>query len=367
MREIIAFIAALMIAPLLFGAQESLPLSMESVRVMALGGAMTCLTDEEHTPLYNPASLEYLWDSYLAILGLGVRLNSDVVKTCEKLASETSLRASRLERLEPGVVTTLSLYRPTFALTGPVQICYARRRLGLSLIRPWISLAPSYAYSFEERRSEVRVSGIADSALVISYGRRIYRDLSIGLALRYVTRVEASDEVLNLIDRKGIVHIRSGICWDFGLVYDLKRYSLRIGLLSRDAAGSLREKVLKLEDLDLRPGVEYGVKRRTRIGLLYQPDFKIPYGRLAYYPYRTTIALDLGDGDSPAERIHLGLEVMPFRWLALRWGLNDGLRLGVGIRSAVLKIDYAFIPSFRDKLSNRRIEDVHAFSAIFSY
>lgn len=367
MRRIIGLIAALMIAPPLFGAQERLPFSMESVRIMALGGAMTCLTDEEHTPLYNPASLEYLQDSYLAIFGLGVRLNSDAVKTCEKLASETNLRTSKLERLEPGVVTTLSLYSPTFALTGPVQICYARRRFGFSLIRPWISLDPSYAYSFEERRSKVRVSGIADSALVISYGRRIYRDLSIGLSLKYMTRFEANDEVLNLADRKGIAHIRSGICWDFGLVCDLKRYSLKIGLLSRNVLGSLKGRVLKLDDLDLRPGVKYRVKRRTRIGLLYQPDFKIPYGRLAYYPYRTLITLDLGDGDSLAERIHLGMEVMPFRWLALRCGLNDGLRLGVGIRSAVLKIDYAFISSFRDKLSNEEIGGVHAFSVIFSY
>jgi hypothetical protein len=352
-----------------FGARSDMPFAVESVRVLSLGGAFVGLTDEENTALYNPATLEYVRDSKLAIFGFKANLNDDTIGSVSKLAN-AYIDANNLRKIPRQTVQELKSYKSLIHLNGPVQISYVRDRFGFSLLNPAMNVKLSYEY---RDGTIIKIKGQQDAMAVLAYGRKVYKNLSIGLAMKYLVRGEVGrlgggDDVLQLYDGKGNVYIRRGIGWNFGMVYDLKRWSLKVGLSIRDLFGTeLSEQVLRLEKGKLKSGGTFEIKRATRIGLCYQPDFKIPFGRLVYYPYETLVILDFGEGDSFWEKVHLGTEVKIFRWLALRMGINSGLRLGLGLRTTVCKLDYMFSPSYKDKFLRERVRNAHAFSLVFSY
>ncbi|MCD6507361.1 hypothetical protein J7M22_12170 [Candidatus Poribacteria bacterium] len=352
-----------------FGAgRGDMPFAVESVRILSLGGAYTALTDEENTVLYNPACLEYVQESKLAIFGLRANLNEDTVESTSKLIN-SYIDANKLRKIHPSTIDELRTYHPLVSLSGPIQISYVRDHFGFSLLNPVSNAKLSYDY---KDGAVVKIKCYQDAIATLAYGGRVYRDLSVGLAMKYLVRCEVGrlggDDILQLYDMKGNLYIRRGLGWNFGMTYEIKRWSLRVGLSIRDLFGTdLSEQILKLETTKFRRGGKTEIKRATRIGLCYQPDFKIPFSKLAYYPYSTLIAFDFGDGKSFGEKFHLGVEIKPFRWLALRMGVNDGIRLGLGLRTAVCKLDYMFSTGYRDRFLGERVGNVHAFSLIFSY
>lgn len=352
-----------------FGAKKTdMPFAVESVRILSLGGAYAALTDEENTVLYNPASLQYLQESKLAIFGLRTNLNEDTVESTSKLIS-SYIDVSKLRKIPRSTIDQLKTYHPLISLSGPIQISYVKNRFGFSLLNPVSNAKLSYDYG---NGAIVKLRGYQDAMVSLAYGRKVYKNLSVGLAMKYIVRCEVGklggDDILQLYDMKGNLYIRRGLGWNFGMTYEIERWSLRVGLSIRDLFGTdLSEQILKLETTRLREGGKMEIKRATRIGLCYQPDFKIPFGRLAYYPYSTLVAFDFGDGDSFWEKVHLGLEIKPFRWMALRVGINDGVRLGLGLRTAVCKLDYMFSPGYKDRFLDEKVNNVHAFSLIFSY
>lgn len=352
-----------------FGAKSGdVPFAVESVRILSLGGAYTALTDEENTVLYNPACLEYVQESKLAIFGLRANLNKDTVESTSKLI-DSYMDVNKLRKIPRSTIDELRTYHPLISLNGPIQISYVRNHLGFSLLNPVSNAKLSYDY---RDGAVIKLRGYQDAMVSLAYGGKVYKNLSIGLAMKYLVRCEVGklggDDILRLYDMKGNLYIRRGLGWNFGMTYEIEKWSLRVGLSIRDLFGTdLSEQILELENTKFREGGKTEIKRAIRIGLCYQPDFKIPFGRLAYYPYETLVVFDFGDGKSFGEKFHLGMEIRLFRWMALRMGINDGIRLGLGLRTTVCKLDYMFSPGYKDRFLDERVSNVHAFSLIFSY
>ncbi|HID57190.1 TPA: hypothetical protein EYP37_11720, partial [Candidatus Poribacteria bacterium] len=269
MRKSVGVISLMiLLSSVAFGAKPEMPFAVESVRVLSLGGAYTALTDEENTTLYNPACLQYVQESKLAIFGLKTNLNGDTLESTTKLIN-SYIEVNKLRKIPRSTIEDLRTYHPLISLNGPIQISYVRNHLGFSLLNPTSNVKISYDYG---NGAIIKLKGYQDAMVSLAYGRKVYKNLSVGLAMKYLVRCEVGrlggDDILQLYDMKGNLYIRRGLGWNFGMTYEIERLSLRVGLSIRDLFGTdLSEQILKLETKKLKEGGRVEIKRATRIGL----------------------------------------------------------------------------------------------------
>lgn len=362
-----------------YAARDDRPIMVQGVRTQNLGSAFTAVGDNEDLLFFNPAGLQQIEDSRLTMFSLKAGFNTDTINEIKEFAKAYD-KADSSKDLSEKSIDELKEYESLLNLALPVQITYIRPNFGFSLLNSSMNAQAHFDYDDDE--SIVRIKNTNDLVAMVSYGRQIYKDLSAGLTVKYLTRTEIGkgDEGIELADlsnQEAKIFVRRGLAYDLGFMYELDRWQLKFGLAIRDLLGTnLTEQEIDLNTGDITDkDTEYNIKRQTTFGISYQPDFKIPWERLAYYPEDVIFALDIGDGDS-FSKVRFGSEIKLFKWLALRFGFNKGIRLGLGIQTGMFQLDYMFSPEMTDPYlaylnkENKDYEGTknnHTFSVLLRY
>jgi len=341
------------------------PFIIQSVRTESMGSAFTAVADSEDVLFFNPAGLQNIQDSRLTMFGIRADFNIDMINGIRDFVDAYD---GDSQDIDAESISELQGYSPLIGLAGPIQITYIRPHLGFMFLNPSIKAKADFSYLSGENQSSVKLTNTADVIAMLAYGRRVYQNLSAGLTLKYLARTEIRDtELSDLADNQAFILVRRGISYDLGLMYEIKRLPFKFGLDIRDILNtSLSEQSINIDNGDVEDGDDYEIKRQITLGISYQPDFKIPWDKLAYYPEKTIFALDIGGGDN-FSTVHFGTEMQMFRWLALRFGINKGVRLGLGLHTGTVKFDYMFSPKMTDTYSNKETENNHAFSIFLRY
>lgn len=354
-----------------YAVQTDSPVIIQSIRTQSLGGAFTAVADSEELFFFNPSGLQSIEDSRLTMFGIRANFNADTISEIKEFAKAYD-KANSSKELSRKSISSLGEYEPLISLGAPIQITYIRPHFGFMLLNPNMNAQTNFSFSGAKNESSVKIKNMNDLVAMVAYGRRIYRDLSAGLTLKYLVRTEIGrgegTELADLVNGETYLFLRRGLGYDFGLMYELDRWSLKFGLNIRDLFGTnLTEDWIDLNSGDIIDrDIEYKIKRQTTFGISYQPDFKIPFRRLVYYPEDMIFALDIGGGDS-FSKVRFGSEIKFFRWLALRFGFGKGIRLGLGIQTGTVQLDYMFSPKMTDAYLDKETENNHAFSLLLRY
>jgi len=309
-------------------------------RSLALGEAMTGVIENEDLLFYNPAALAMWEDSQLTLIGLRVNLNADTLDTIDEFAgaygdAEKPPGGKNYDRIDDFSQTrleTLGDLQPLARFAGPIQITYLRQGFGLSLINPEIL----GRIDVDAADSKIHFRGRGDVLGMVSYARKVYQNLSVGLTVKYLVRSEIGQDgrgpkLTDVLDEDANIFLKRGFGYDVGIAYEMERFPVTIGFALLDFTGTTL--TVQERELDgfgkVGPDQKSKVDGRFALGVAYRPDFKIPIKRLAYMPADVLLALAFTSGDSFGEQFHLGIEVKPYRWAAFRFGIHDGVHLGI--------------------------------------
>ncbi len=335
------------------------PFISQNTRLQSLGGVYSSLPDNIELLALNPAALEFVEDSKLTLFSFMLDFNGDAFSTVSDFMDAYG-NVETTQDFSPAQIKQLQQHDPHLRLSGPFEISYVKKYWGISLVNVNARLRPRFLYS--AGRSAVRLDGRGDTAFTFAYGRRVYKRLSAGLSLRYQVRAELIDTDVSETTEDDLLFLRRGLGYDLGLLYPLQRWPIYVGLTYHDMFNTnLSEKKIRLDGEDSTDGKTKKVSQQLRLGATYRPDFKIPYGWLAYYPVHTLLSLEFGGGDSFWDRLHIGTEVQLFRWLALRMGINGGIRLGLGLGIQSFSFDYMFASRLED------YDGVHSATILWRY
>ena len=359
MNQISLSIVILLVLVLGIPATAEEPLISHSTRLLSMGGIYASLPGNTEMLGLNPASLESVEDSKLTLISFALDINGDAVSTASDFLDAYG-NVDTTRELSHQDIDALVDYDPHLRMKGPFQISYVRSHWGFTLMNTNASLVPDFSYGNDE--SKVSLMALGETTAVLAYGQRVYRNLSAGLSLRYQLRTELLETDVAETTDDDILYLRRGLGYDLGFLYAPQRWPLHIGLAYHDVFNtSLAEEEFLLDSGDSSEGTEGKISQQLRLGITYEPNFRIPSGKLAYYPLHTLLSLEFGAGDSFGERLHIGAEVQLFRWFAVRFGINSGVRLGVGLHTQTFFLDYMFASSLEDR------EGVHSTSIMWRY
>lgn len=317
----------------------------QSTRLQNLGGVYSSLPDNIELLSLNPAVLSFVEDSKLTLFNLRLELNGDAFSTVKDFI-DAYQDAKTTKDLSPKAIQRLERHDPLFGVFGPFQISYVKKHWGLSLSNLKAQFSPRFSYDADA--STVRLDGHGDTVLAFAYGLRVKRGLSAGISLKYQVRAQLLDTDVAEITETDLLFLRYGLGFDLGLFYPVQHFlshPLYLGVTYHDVFdGTLNEREFHLDRKGSTKGEAKEIARQFRLGVTYQPDFKIPYQGWVYFPLRTLLSIEVGSGDSFGERLHLGAEVQLRHWLALRLGVNRGIRLGFGLNTQTFFLDYMYSP-----------------------
>jgi hypothetical protein len=353
------------------------PLLIPSLRAVSLGEAMVAVAADEDSVFYNPAGLQMVEESRLTLIGLRVNLNNDGAKTIRDFVDAYrdakpppgGKGVERIDRFSQKSLKKLRKQDPLLRLSGPIQLAYVRRGVAVTLFNSDIVGRPDV-----EGTSNIHFRGRGDAFGALSLAKTVYRNLSAGITFKYLVRSEigkggTGPKLSAVLLREENMVLKRGWGIDIGLLYRIQRPGLAVGLTWLDFSGTS----LAIQDYELNRFGRVGesgnstIPSRFALGVSYQPDFKFPVKALAYMPEQLTVAFAFTSGDSFNERLHLGVEMKPYRWLALRAGVHQGIRLGIGLRGKTMALDYMFAPSLTDPYLDEKTENTHAFSWRWGY
>jgi len=264
-------------------------------RSLAMGGAYVALADEASAPYWNPAGLAQIEEHQF-----------------------------------------LSMYAPFFEGTSYNFISYVHplRKLGS------LGISDVFLYSggFEEVSAGGEVTGASSSvwknAVIISYGNRIHRRISLGASLK-------------LINEQVMKYSGSGQGIDLGILCKAAD-RLSIGLAVQNV---LQPKVTLRYDPDV-------YKTNLKAGIALNTLSK-----------RLTLTADINKLVDEKAYFSAGVEISPWdmatssslKKVDLRLGINhlQRITLGMGLRIKFLSLDYAF--------NSHRIGDLHRFGLTFRW
>ncbi|HIE26699.1 TPA: hypothetical protein EYP66_05395 [Candidatus Poribacteria bacterium] len=371
-KNLAVFALSTMILVFLFGtfivaAEDAV--FIEGVRSIGMGGAFVAVADDENLLFFNPAGLVNIDDSRLSIYGLRLGINTDTVETVENLVSSRS-KAGSWRKLSEKSVNKLSEFEPLGNISGPFEIVYIRPHFAFA----FLDMAKNKAkYSYIEGKSDVLISSRVDFIGAISCGvgpyhlheRYLPGGLSIGGTTKYISRSWiAENHIWDLTGFKPTAKIGRGLGFDLGILYEI-RDNLNLGLSIRDFSGTKlmwREKLVN-RSLKVEKSIsKTNISKDFTLGMCYKPDWEIPY-----WLSDAIFALDIGAFRLFFKELHFGSEVKLFHHLFLRAGFGDGFRFGVGIRTQILFIDYAYVPKLKDEYLDYTAVNNHFLSIILRY
>lgn len=167
--------------------------------------------------------------------------------------------------------------------------------------------------------------GDKELGVIASYASSITDQIHLGVNLKFISQ--------QIWDDKG-----SGMGLDLGALYE-PVYNLTFGLMLQDL---IEPKIKLLED-----GETNSIPRKIKLGVSY---------RLMDNRVLIATGMDQTIGRSRSAKLHLGVEVVPMKDLALRAGYTTDtgeISAGVGVRVSVIQLDYGF--GFLDLGSTHRI------------
>ncbi|MFH1258579.1 MAG: hypothetical protein ABII74_01980 [Elusimicrobiota bacterium] len=165
-----------------------------------------------------------------------------------------------------------------------------------------------------------------ENTYLLSYGQSVYKDLDLGLAVKYHSqKLETASA--------------SGVSFDLGAIFRPLDWKTSFGLAFQNIGGRLAWKV---EDPILKETSKYN-----------EPlALKINFGG-AYQAKRFTIAADISYIEKRDLRYYLGAEYLLEKTVALRAGLaNFKPAFGLGFNFHNMNLDYAFVYDL-SKLANQ--------------
>ncbi len=156
----------------------------------------------------------------------------------------------------------------------------------------------------------------------MSYARKIRSSLDLGMTLKYLFE-------------KIYVENASGFAVDMGVLYRTGFHDIRLAatLQNLGRMGTFRQE-------------------RTRLPMLVRIGACYPVAASSQY-FSALLASDVVKADGENLRFHLGTELVLWRQLALRTGVQLGydahmLNFGIGFQRSSLRLEYAIVPFTRD-------------------
>ena len=339
------------------------PIMMESVRSMSMGSAAVAVADDENLLFFNPAGLTNIKDSKLTTFSLVVKFNPDAIRVADKLISSYS-KVKDFRRLSKNSVDKLRSLSPLLSL-APARLVYVRPHLAVAFLNTETNMKGSYSYYEEE--SIIKISGHGDAVMMLAMGSRVFRKLSLGGTLKYAFRFDMKENDANaLLDYEPTVPMGRGLGLDMGLLWTEENW--RLGLSIRDVIGTKitgKSGIVEGEWDRLERQYTAKINNDFTLGFFYRSDWKLPF--YPYIPRDLIFAADIGGLWPVARNLHLGAEARILRWLAVRIGMNAGLRIGVGLRSNIWVADFMYATKLRDEYLDRVTSDNFCLSVAVKY
>lgn len=339
------------------------PVLMESVRSMSMGGASVSVADDENLLFFNPAGLVNIEDSKITILNLGAKFNPDTFRCVNELTYSYN-KVKDFRALPTKSVDKLINFRPLLS-ASPLALIYIRPNFALSLVNTEVNVEGYFARSGEE--SIVEISSYGDAAIMLSMGYRVFRDLSIGGTIKYLSRFNMEDNHADdLVDHKPTILIGRGLGLDTGILWKAEDWSA--GFSVRDTFGTKfawKYGMTRGEWGQLEKEFKTKIDEDVTLGFSYKPDWKLSV--YPYIPEDLVFAIDIGAFRPLFRNLHLGMEARIFRWLALRAGINAGLMVGIGLNTTIWHLDFMYATHLRDEYLEKTTYNNFCFSIALKY